>query len=117
MASKIDPTLAKSLIKEFRNQNEAAAEHALKTPEGQHLHGYFINRESLESILSDPKVVGISLHHAKHPDFVGKKENVFTTVMVGAVANTSQDATTPYVSSGDYYDKLPNCPPTCTSLL
>jgi hypothetical protein len=116
MASKIDPTLAKSLITEFRNQNEAAAEHALKTPEGQHLHGYFINRESLESILSDPKVVGISLHHAKHPDFVGKKENVFTTVMVGAVPNTAPGATTPHVSSGDYYDQIPICPPYCTNL-
>ena len=117
MASKIDPTLAKSLIMEFRNQNEAAAEHALKTPEGQHLHGFFINRESLESILSDPKVVGISLHHAKHPDFAGKNENVYTTVMVGAVPNPEPGAASPYVSSGDYYDKLPNCPPTCTSLL
>jgi hypothetical protein len=116
MASKIDPTLAKSLITEFRTQNKAAAEHALKTPEGHDFHGFFINRESLESILSDPKVVGISLHHAKHPDFAGKKANVYTTVMVGAVPNTAPNAATPYVSSGDYYDQMPICPPICTSL-
>ncbi|MGZ3927426.1 MAG: hypothetical protein ACXVJG_10765, partial [Mucilaginibacter sp.] len=72
MATIIDPELAKSLIQEFRTQNKASAEHALKTADGQHLHGFFINRESLESILKDEKNVGIHVYLAKHPDFAGK---------------------------------------------
>ena len=116
MASIIDPTLAKSLIKEFQQQNAAAGGPALLTPDGQFLNGFFIDRQSLEAILSNPNVVGVSVNLAKHPDFAGKPDHVFTIAIVGAEPNTAPNATTPYVRSGDLYDLMPPCPPFCTSL-
>jgi hypothetical protein len=117
MASKIDLALAKSLIKEFQQQNSAEGGPALKTPDGSLINGFFIDRQSLDTILSDPKIVGISLNHAKHPDFTGKPGNIFTLVFAGAVPNTEPDATTPYRSSGDIFDFMQPCPPVCSTLL
>ena len=68
MASPIDPTLAKSLIQEFRDQNASASGPGLTTPDGSFINGYFIDRQSLESILTDPNVDGVSIEYAKHPD-------------------------------------------------
>ena len=116
MASKIDLALAKSLIKEFQQKNSADGGPALKTPDGSLIDGFFIDRQSLDSILSDPKIVGISLHYAKHPDFAGKPGNIFTLVFAGAVPNTEPGATTPFVSSGDIFDQMQPCPPNCNNL-
>jgi hypothetical protein len=117
MASKIDPKLAKSLIQEFRNQNKSApAEHAWKTPDGQHLHGFFINRESLEDILKDKENVGVHVYLAKHPDFTGKPDKVHTIALTGAKPNMAPNATTPYVNDGDVYDMIPPCPPVCGTM-
>ena len=115
MASKIDPTLAKSLIKEFQQQNSTTGGPALKTQDGSLLNGFFIDRQSLDSILADPKIAGLSLIFAKHPDAAGEKDNKFTLVFTGVVPNDAPDATTPYISSGDAYDNMQPCPPWCTS--
>lgn len=116
MASPIDPTLAKSLIKEFQSQNSSASGPRLTTPDGSFINGFFVDRQSLEAILSDPKIEGISVEYAKHPDFAGHPANVFTIILVGAVTNTDPAGTTQYISSGTYFDKMPPCPPICTSL-
>ena len=116
MASPIDPTLAKSLIEEFQSQNASASGPGLITPDGSFINGYFIDRKCLETILSDPKIEGICVDYAKHPDFAGQPENVFTIVVVGAMTNAAPNAATEYISSGDYYDQIPICPPICTSL-
>lgn len=117
MASKIDPTLAKSLIKEFQQQNASATGPGLTTPDGSFINGFFVDRASLESVLSDPKIAGISLLFGKHPDFTGKDGNVFTIIFVGAIPNTDPGATSPFKSSGSYFDMLPPCPPVCSILL
>jgi len=116
MASPIDPTLAKSLIKEFQTQNSSESGPGLTTPDGSFIHGYFIDRKSLETILSDPKIEGISVEYAKHPDFAGQPGNVFTIIIVGAITNTDPAAATQYKSSGEYFDQMPPCPPYCSSL-
>ena len=115
MAKIIDPGQAQSLIQEFRNQNKAAAEHAWKTPEGHHLHGFFVSRESLENLLKDKENAGIHVYLAKHPDFTGKADKVHTLAMVGAKPNVA-GAATPYVNDGDVYDMLPPCPPWCGTM-
>ena len=117
MASTIDPTLAKSLIKEFQSQNASASGPGLTTPDGAFINGFFIDRKSLETILSDSKIEGVSIEYAKHPDFVGQNTNVFTLIIVGALTNTTPGATTQYISSGDYFDQMPPCPPICTTLV
>jgi hypothetical protein len=116
MASIIDREQAKSLIQEFRNQNKASAEHAWKTPDGQHLHGFFIDRESLENLLSNKENAGIHVYLAKHPDFAGKADKVHTIALVGAQPNTAEGASTPYVNDGDVLDMTPPCPPFCGSI-
>jgi hypothetical protein len=116
MATIIDPTLAENIIQEFRNQNKASAEYALKTPDGLFLNGFFIDRECLESILSDKDYVGIHVYFAKDPDFTGKPDYVYTLTITGTKLNTAPSATTPYVNDGDIYDKTPPCPPYCGSL-
>ena len=116
MASKIDPTLAKSLIKEFQQQNSIAGGPALKTQDGSLLNGFFIDRQSLDAVLSDPEIVGISLSFAKHPSSVGSPDNIFTLVFSGAIPNTDPKSTYSYLSSGDMYDNMAPCPPWCTGL-
>lgn len=115
MASPIDPTLAKSLIKEFRDQNKASGEHALKTPEGQHLHGFFIERETMEKILADKDNAGMHVLLAKHPDFAGKNNKVHTALVMGVKPNTAPGAATPYMSDGEICP-TPICPPICTTI-
>jgi len=113
MASKIDPELAKSLKQEFHSRNKAAGEHALKTPEGHHLKGFFIDRETLESILKNEKAAGIHVHLAKHPDYAGKDDHVNTLLVSGSELNTQAGAATPYVSTGETYSNSLPCPPWC----
>jgi len=113
MASQIDRGQAESLIQEFRNQNQASGNNGLKTPDGKPLNGFFLDRASLENILKDPKVDGIHVHLAKHPDFVGKPDNVQTLVYSGSVATPG--AAAPYASSGEMYGDVYPCPPWCNS--
>jgi hypothetical protein len=115
MASIIDRGQAQSLIHEFRNQNKASAEHAWKTPDGQHLHGFFINRECLEHLLNDKENTGIHVYLAKHPDFTGKPDKVHTLAVVGAKPSAA-GAATPLVNDGDVFEMLPPCPPICGSM-
>jgi hypothetical protein len=117
MASIIDPELAKSLINEFQQHNSSSKGPHLTTPDGSFINGFFVDRKSLEGILSDSNIVGVSLQYAKHPDFTGKDDNVFTIILVGAVPNTDPGATSMYKSSGDPVDKLPPCPPNCVTLV
>jgi len=116
MASIINRAQAQSLMQEFRDQNKAAGDAALKTPTGQNLNGFFIPRETLESILSNEKVAGVHVYLAKHPDFAGKPDNVYTILASGSEPNTESGATTPYVSTGEVYDGVPPCPPFCSNL-
>ena len=116
MASIIDPVLVKNLIKEYQQQNSTTGGPGLLTPDKQPLNGYFIDRQSLEKALSNPKVVGISLHHAKHPDFAGKPDNVFTLAFTGAEPNTKPGSTASYMCTGPIFDMIGTCPTFCTDL-
>ena|ERR1700733_11966786 len=112
MASTIDPQSAKSLMKEYQQQNAAAGGPALKTPDGSFLNGFFIDRESLERILKNPKAVGVSIHLAKHPNFKGSKENHITILYAAAEPNATTGAA-PYVNNGEICGDPPPCPPYC----
>ena len=113
MASIIDSVSAKSLIQEYQQQNAAPGGPAIKTAEGHDLHGFFIDRESVEAILSNPQAVGISLHLAKHPDFKGAASHNFTVLYVAAEAFAGTGATSPYVNTGNIYCDPPPCPRNC----
>jgi len=115
MATIIDLEKAKSLIKEYRTQNSAAGGPALLTPDKKFHHGFFIDRQSLEDILSNPKVAGIHANFAKHPDFAGAKDNVFTMVYSGSEPAPA-GAPTAYVSTGNIYAGPPPCPPVCSDM-
>lgn len=115
MASSIDPTLAKNLIKEYQTQNASDGGPALKTPDGSFLNGFFIDRQTLEDILnSDPTIAGVSVHLAKDPSAVGQPDNIFTILLAGAAENTAGQP--PYVRVGDFCGGPPPCPPWCTDL-
>src|ERR1700744_4628207 len=111
MASTIDPESAKALIKEYQDQNAAAGDNAIKTHEGHPLNGYFIDRDSMEKILSNPKAAGMSLHLAKHSQSQGSKQNHYTVIYGAAEPSTSPDAKTPYTNTGELYGDPPPCPP------
>jgi hypothetical protein len=117
---RIEPSVKRrkaiSLIREYRQLNASEGGPRLLTPDNQFLNGYFIDRQSLESALSNPKVVGVSLHLAKHPDFAGLPGNHFTIVFAGVEPNIAPGATTPYKNTGDIYDQLFPCPPWCDYL-
>ena len=116
MATIIDLALAKHLVHEYEHQNSSAGGPGLLTPDGQFLKGYFLDRESLEALLSNPKVAGISLLFAKDLNFVGQPENVFTLIFAGAEPNNESSAKAPYKNIGDIYCAPPPCPPICMKL-
>jgi len=101
MASQIDRGQAESLIQEFRTKNQSSGEHAWKTPDGQHLNGFHLDRASLESILNDKDNKGVNIHFAKDPSASGQPDNVNTLVYSG----TKPDS--PMMASA-----MP-CPPWC----
>ena len=75
MASIIDPTLAKSLIKEFHQHNSSVGGPALKTPwKGTFSMVFLSTRKSLENVLkaSQERWYTYYMDLAKHPDFAGK---------------------------------------------
>ena len=113
MASTIDPESAKSLIKEYQQQNAAAGGPALKTSEGSFLNGFFISRESLERMLSNPKAVGVSIHLAKHPNFKGSTENRITLLYAAAEPDPTTGGA-PYTNTGEICGDPPPCPPYCS---
>jgi hypothetical protein len=115
MVTTIDPELAASLINEYRQQNAVTGDTGLLTPDLQSLNGYFIDRESLESLLDNPNVVGINLMLAKDPDFVGHPRKVFTVLFAGAEKNR-RDGSAPYVNTGNICGPPPPCPPMCIKL-
>jgi hypothetical protein len=116
MATKIDLAKAKSLIQEYQQQNAAPGGPGIKTPEGHFLNGFFLDRQSLESILSNPKAVGVSLHLAKHESSVGSPENHFNLLFAGAEPNTEGGMPAPHVNTGDIFGDTPICPPWCSIL-
>jgi len=116
MASIIDLTLAKSLIHEFKTQNTSSNGPALLTPDGQHLNGFFIDRHSVETMLSHEGCVGLSLNFAKHPDAVGSDQNIYTIIFTGVEHNAGGNSGTPYKRVGHTVDLLNPCPPYCTDL-
>jgi hypothetical protein len=111
MASPIDPTTARSLISEYQTQNSASGGPALKTPDGSFLKGFFIDRSSLDTILSNPDVTGVSVHLAKEPASQGSSDNIFTILFAGATGTEP-----PFDRDGDIYGAPPPCPPWCMDI-
>jgi len=116
MATIFDSATANSLIGEYQLQNASDDGPALLTPTDQPLNGFFIDRESLEGLLSNPNVVGVSINFAKHPDFVGEPGNYFTILYSGAELNTELNPPTPYINTGDICGGPPPYPPYCTNI-
>jgi hypothetical protein len=115
MATTIDPQSAKNLINEYRQQNAAEGGPALKTPDGHLLQGFFIDRESIERILGNPKAVGVSIHLAKHPNAVGSRENHITLLYAAAEPDPTTGAA-PYTNTGEICCDPPPCPPYCGTI-
>ena len=120
MSSIIDAALASNLIKEYRAQNAANGGPTLVTNSGDFLNGFYIDRASLDSILSNPDIEGMHVYLAKHPDFVGAPENAFTIVFTGSTPNPAwvEGSTTelPYLNPDDPWDFAVPCPPNCGPL-
>lgn len=116
MASKIDRALAKQLIQEYKKQNTSAGGSGLKTPGGQYLNGFFIDRACLEAILQDTKMAGVCINFANHPKFKGQaSNNVVTLIIAGAEPSTTGPAGS-YLSDGELYSDPPPCPTVCNNL-
>ena len=115
MATIIDRGLAESLIQQFRTENTSDGGPALLTESGDFVNGYFIDRASLEAVLSNKSFVGIHVYLAKHPNFNGKQGRNYTIMFAGSEPTPSGSAT-PYTSPGDIYEMMPPCPPWCSDL-
>jgi hypothetical protein len=119
MAAPIDPVLAKTLVKMYQKQNSSPGGPALMTPDKQFLNGYYIDRECLDEILSNPDFVGLSVYLAKHPDYTDSSENIFTIVCAGAEPNPQYSETSngsPYINTGEMYEYVDPCPAKCGSI-
>jgi hypothetical protein len=114
MASIIDPAVAKTLIQDYQNRNAAPGGPALKTPDGDYLNGFFIDRACLETIFkSDDNCVGVSINFGKTAS-IDVSENVITLVFAGVVPATT--GITPYNTTGNIYSDPPPCPTFCSNL-
>lgn len=120
MSAVIDKTTAQSLISAYQSQNSGTNGPALLTPDGQFLNGFFIDRRSLDAILSDKNTIGISVHFAKHPDFPTSTDNKITLILTGAEINPAypdDPAAAPYIGKYENWDLFGPCPPFCTELV
>jgi hypothetical protein len=120
MASIIDKTVAKALIASYRQQNSASGGTGLLTQDRQFLNGFFIDRASLDTILANPDVVGISVNLARHPAFPTGTDRIFTIVFGGAQPNPAYVAggtAAPYVNNLDVWDQVEPCPPVCIEIV
>ncbi len=116
MATIISLAEAKSLTQEYQQQNSALGGPGLLTPASQFLNGFFIDRTSLEDMLSNTSVVGISIDIAKDAAFKGQPVNIFNLVVVGAQPNLGGVTGYTYVATGNIYSDWPPCPTICTNL-
>jgi len=121
MSSIIDKKTIQALILEYRAQNSSPDGPGLITPDGQYLNGYFIDRDSIEAVLSNPDIVGLSLHFAVTPGYSGSGKNIFTIAFCGSTPNPNwvEGSTTEktYLASGDVYEFSAPCPPNCQDLI
>jgi hypothetical protein len=120
MASIIDKKLAQALINAYRTQNSSAGGPGLLTPDSQFLNGFFIDRHSLESVLSNPHFAGVSIHLAKHPEFPTGDEKIFTIIFAGATPNpgfVKGNGKAEYLNPEHTWDQVQPCPPVCSDLV
>lgn len=114
MVQTIDPASAKSLIKEYQEQNSSPGGTGLITSGNKFLKGFFIDRETLEHILHHHQdVAGIAFFLAKDPNFSGTPDHHYTLIFSGAKPNTHVGHE-PYEAVGDIFVDPPPCPPYCT---
>ena len=116
MATIIDRETAKKLIAEYKEQNTAASGPALKTPDGKNLEGFFLDIETLQTILGNPDCDGIHIMLAKDPNFIGSKENIFNILIMESNTGSDSDITTE-VTNADIYGPTPTCPHVCPPAL
>jgi hypothetical protein len=116
MATIISLAKAKSLTQEYQQQNAAEGGPGLLTPDTQFLNGFFIDRATLEDMLSDTAAVGVCIDIAKDAAFVGQPVNIFNLVMVGAKPNLTGVSGYTYAATGNIYSDVPPCPTLCTYL-
>lgn len=120
MASIIDQELAKELIAAYREQNASADGTRLLTNQGHFLNGFFIDRASLDSILANPDVAGISIHLARHPEFPKGDKRIFTIIFGGATPNPDYiegGKAARYLNAQHVWDQVEPCPPVCANIL
>lgn len=111
MLPKIESELAKKIIKEYNDQNAAVPESALKTKDDENLKGFFIDKETLETILNNADCEGIHVMLAKHPDFIGSEKHIFNILITGANTNSSTSNT--IAANTDIFGPGPTCPTVC----
>ncbi|MGZ3755454.1 MAG: hypothetical protein ACXVAY_01100 [Mucilaginibacter sp.] len=124
-ALKIPRDVAQQLIQGFQQQNgqsgtSASSPSQIVTETGIPLKGFFIDRNSLDSILADAAYVGLSVYIAKHPDHQHSNDMVYTIVFAGAKPNPAwiagSSTTTEYLNDGDIYEYVDPCPTACGDL-
>jgi hypothetical protein len=119
----ISDSLAHVLIQEFQDQNGSAL-FPLKTINGQHLKGYFIDRKPLDFILKDKTFDGISVYFAKDSTahVLGKTNRTFTLIYMGGKYNKNYRAgvgtdtrilNVAATGTDSLYDFIKPCPDFC----
>jgi hypothetical protein len=111
----ISPTQAETLVNDYQQQNDSTNGSPLLTPDNKFLNGFFIDRESLEVILQQQEVAGVSIYLAKDPNFLNSPANHYTIVYFGAEPNPA--GIPPYKRTGDIYCAPPPCPPVCARII
>src|SRR5581483_2374829 len=121
VSHRISPALARVLISKYRSQNRKAI-FPLRTIYDSLLHGYYIDRRPLDTILMDKSFTGVSFYIAKDSaaNAAGKTNRTFTLVYMGAKYVKQTNTYINIDANGNTatpYDFIQPCPPYCGTFL
>lgn len=116
----IDSARADSMVRIYRKQNDKAWFRRLRTDSGESLHGFWIPRVILDTILHQTGVNGLRIYLGKRPE-IKSSRRIFSLVLLGTQGQETNlygvDQNKDMVSAGSLiYDHVDPCPQACGTL-
>jgi len=119
-STRIDYATAYAMVNKYRGQNDKAWFRRLRTDAGESLHGFWIPKSLLCTILDQKGANGLRIYLGKRADINGKKR-IFSLVLLGTSGSENNflgtDNNTDMTLATNYiYDHVDPCPQACGSL-
>jgi hypothetical protein len=103
-------------ITDFQTLNQAAGTSGIQGTSGA-FNGFYIDAPSLNAILADKSLTGISFYLGKHPDHPGTTDKILSVYFTGAKTNPNAPPQFDNPTTSDVYEYVLPCPPACGNLV